>query len=135
MPDVNKDDEAPTVKVMVELEDGSLVPIYISRWERKIKEFINGQWGEKVVASFEQIPLQLAWAISMHKSQGQSFVSVHVDPSKIFAAGQLYVALSRARSLEGLSLESRVDSSKFWCSLRVKMFMDRVEEESMALKS
>lgn len=106
----------------VELEDGAQVPIYKQRWERKEKVFAEGKWFEETVAAYTQWPLQLAWAISMHKSQGQSFDKVHIDPSRIFAAGQLYVALSRCRSLEGVSLQSPLQSRSFWADKRVLEF-------------
>lgn len=117
--------ELPTKEnnfTVVELEDGTIHNIYKCRWELKEKRKVDGRWHEEIIASFEQVPFQLAWAISMHKSQGQSFDKVHIDASKIFAAGQLYVALSRARTLEGVSLQAPIKADNFWANEDVLRF-------------
>lgn len=124
------DDRTPYVSVRLRKDD-RLVKIYRQRWEYKKKEKVGTEWEEKTVAAYEQIPLSLAWAISMHKSQGQSFEAVHIDPSSCFAAGQLYVALSRARSLEGLTLESRIHASSFKIDPVVKRFYGALKLEKV----
>ena len=63
---------------------------------------------EEVLGSFRQYPLRLAWAITIHKSQGLSFDEVVIDAGKAFAPGQVYVALSRARYFDGIHLKSRI---------------------------
>lgn len=117
--------ELPTKEndfTIVELEDGSTHKIYKTRWELKEKRKLDGAWIEEVKASYEQHPFQLAWAISMHKSQGQSFDKVHIDASRVFAAGQLYVALSRCRTLGGISLQAPIKADDFWTDDNVMRF-------------
>lgn len=124
--------ELPTKEkdyTVVELEDGSTHNIYRQRWERKEKKQMGGKWVEETVATYEQLPFQLAWAISMHKSQGQSFDKLHIDASRIFAAGQLYVALSRARTLEGVSLQGPISASSFWADENVLRFNNLIYEK------
>ena len=82
-------------------------------------ELPNGE----VQASRSQIPLILAWALSIHKAQGQTLDRVKVDLGKIFEKGQAYVALSRATCQEGLQI-SRFDPKKVMAHERVRGFYD-----------
>lgn len=75
--------------------------------------------------AFSQIPLRLAWAITIHKSQGLTFDRAVIDASRSFAPGQLYVALSRCRSLEGLRLETPLPPSAVIIDKDVNSFIDR----------
>jgi DNA-binding NarL/FixJ family response regulator len=81
-------------------------------WENK-KYIINSETkelDEEVVGTFSQFPIKLAWAVTVHKSQGLTFDRAVIDVGQAFAPGQVYVALSRLRSLEGLVLRSRISS-------------------------
>ncbi|MEE9439797.1 MAG: helix-turn-helix domain-containing protein [Saprospiraceae bacterium] len=81
----------------------------------------------KDVGSFNQYPLRLAWAVTVHKSQGLTFDKVIVDLENTFAPGQLYVALSRCRSLEGLALSSRISQKNIITDSRVKKYYQESE--------
>jgi ATP-dependent DNA helicase PIF1 len=81
---------------VIETTDGVQIPIKPTTWE--IVE------DKKVLASIEQLPLRLAWAITVHKSQGMSLDAAEIDLSKAFVYGQGYVALSRVRSLAGMKI-------------------------------
>src|SRR4029077_3327908 len=82
----------------------------------------------KVGSSFTQYPVRLAWALTIHKSQGQTYKNVMLDlTAQTFAPGQMYVALSRCTSLEGLSLKMPVKRSNIIVDSKVKAFMERCE--------
>ncbi len=83
---------------------------------------------EDVIGSFSQIPLRLAWAITIHKSQGLTFEKAIIDAEASFAHGQTYVALSRCTSLEGLVLKTPITSSAIINDKTVSVFNESVEE-------
>ncbi len=83
---------------------------------------------KEVVSSFTQFPLRLAWAITIHKSQGQTYQSVAIDLSDgAFAHGQTYVALSRCQSLQGLYLKSPIKNDNIIVDQDIIEFMKQVE--------
>ncbi len=77
---------------------------------------------EELLGSFTQFPLRLAWAITIHKSQGLTFEKAIIDAGEAFAAGQVYVALSRCTSLEGMILKSKVRTSSLFTDPRIVEF-------------
>ena len=83
---------------------------------------------EDIVGTFSQIPLRLAWAITIHKSQGLTFNKAIIDAEASFAHGQTYVALSRCTSLEGLVLKTPISNSAIINDTTVQVFSKEVEE-------
>ncbi|MBP3202874.1 MAG: helix-turn-helix domain-containing protein [Bacteroidales bacterium] len=82
----------------------------------------NGEIEQKTIGSFSQFPLRPAWAITIHKSQGLTFEHVIIDAGAAFAFGQVYVALSRCRSLEGISLSRPITPSVLFQEADVTAF-------------
>jgi hypothetical protein len=93
--------------------DGNEKSIYVNKNEwQNIKYVLNtatNEIEEKIEGKFIQYPLKLAWAITVHKSQGLTFEKAIIDIGNAFAPGQVYVALSRLKSLDGLILTSKIN--------------------------
>jgi len=103
--DIDEDD------IRVQLADSDeRITLRREEWENKKYE-VNGHTNEieeQVIGRFSHYPIKLAWAITVHKSQGLTFEKAIIDVGKAFAPGQVYVALSRLRSLDGLILRTRI---------------------------
>lgn len=102
-------------------------PIVAERetWENteiKIDKESKDQY-EEVVGSFSQFPLRLAWAITIHKSQGLTFDRAIIDAIASFSHGQVYVALSRCKSLDGMVLKSPIKLESIITDLNVTRYM------------
>lgn len=89
----------------------------------------NNHIEEDELGSFTQYPLKLAWAITIHKSQGLTFEKAIVDAGAAFAPGQVYVALSRCTTLQGIILKSRITSQSLYTDQRIIAFTETKRSE------
>lgn len=115
-----------TIKVIF-LDDHTTFEVMREIWENT--KYSLSETDQKVtensVGSFSQFPLRLAWAITIHKSQGLTFDKAIIDVGAAFAHGQAYVALSRCRSLEGLILKEKVKINNIITDPTVTSFMSK----------
>lgn len=106
----------------VETMDGQMVHVDPVTWERAEGYGKN----KKVIASITQVPLRLAWAITIHKSQGMTLDRAVIDVSHAFAEGHAYVAISRIKSLDGLYLQGSIAGNNFLKTSDKVNTMDKV---------
>ena len=122
--------EAESVTVQIQDEQGQEVPIKVAPMEWEIVKYKPGEKDPtdietEILGTFSQLPLKLAWAITIHKSQGKTFDKVIIDLGKgAFEHGQTYVALSRCRSLEGIVLKKRLRPQDVLTDERVVQFYE-----------
>lgn len=88
----------------------------------------------EVLGSFEQYPIRLAWAITIHKSQGLTFDRVIIDAGRSFASGQVYVALSRCRTLNGIILKSEISQNAIFKDHRIENFHNETNANDKLLQ-
>ncbi len=112
-------------KIEVQFEDNSK-PVSVEKYEwQNIKYSLNemtNEIEEKIVGTYTQYPIKLAWAITIHKSQGLTFDKAIIDIGSAFAPGQVYVALSRLTSLNGLVLASPINYNSISIDETIKLF-------------
>lgn len=121
------EDDVVFVQCPGEDEDIEVTPLL---WEN-VKYSIDkntSEIKEEIEGSFTQIPLKLAWAITIHKSQGLTFEKAIIDAQASFAHGQVYVALSRCKTLEGMVLKTPIGTQSIINDQTVGGFIQQVEE-------
>jgi ATP-dependent DNA helicase PIF1 len=121
-----EDDEEPVV--VIKLSDGYEVDVTPYTWE-VFRFFIeDGKLETEVTGTFKQYPLMLAWAVTIHKGQGKTFDKVVIDIGRgTFAHGQMYVALSRCTTLEGIILKKPIRKTHIWMDWKVVKFLTKFQ--------
>jgi len=96
--------------------DGTDISVSMETWEnsRYILNRTDGKLEQETLGTFTQFPLRLAWAITIHKSQGLTFEKVMIDAGAAFSSGQVYVALSRCTNLDGIILLSKIPAEAIY---------------------
>jgi tetratricopeptide (TPR) repeat protein len=118
-------DDPDTAKLYIETEDGNSVTVERTTWSNMRYTFnqTEKKIEEEEIGRYIQYPIRLAWAITVHKSQGLTFKQVKIDfTGGVFAGGQTYVALSRCTSLEGISLKEPIRRNEVFVRPEVKQF-------------
>ncbi|QWD67566.1 AAA family ATPase [Polynucleobacter sp. VK25] len=115
-------------KVKVMIQNGpysNTVEVTGHQWEsyRYDHDMMSGKISPSIIGTYVQIPLMLAWAVTIHKSQGKTLDKVKVDLSSgAFASGQVYVALSRCKTIEGITLQRPIEPRDVSCDQEIKRF-------------
>ncbi len=117
-----------TVKVKIGRYVHEIEPVVWERYQYELDD--KDEPKRKTVGTFTQLPIRPAWALTIHKAQGLSFDKVHIDFGRgAFAHGQTYVAFSRCRTLEGLTISRNVKKSDIAIDERSMAFLDGIETD------
>lgn len=117
-------------EVEVKTDEGDIIKVNRQKWDNQ-KYVINKKTKTietEVCGSFSQFPLKLAWAVTIHKSQGLTFDEVIIDAGRAFTYGQVYVALSRCRRFHGVTLVSPITPKSIMVDPVVTKFMNKTSK-------
>lgn len=127
-------DDDDNSRIYVRTENGQDVVVEPASWSNTRYHFNEEEKKieEEEIGRYEQYPIRLAWAITVHKSQGLTFRQVKIDfTGGVFAGGQTYVALSRCTSLEGISLQDPIRPSEVFVRNEVKQFARQYNDKNI----
>jgi len=116
------------------LTENGVVEVESETWDMTKYQLnpVNNRVESEIIGSFAQLPIKLAWAITIHKSQGQTFEKVVLDiTGGAFAHGQIYVALSRCATLQGLILKRKVYPAAIIVDPEVVQFYEQIKRKSL----
>ncbi|MFT5973681.1 MAG: hypothetical protein ACJAZC_000287 [Cryomorphaceae bacterium] len=119
-----------SIKVDLDDEDREIKVERMGWTNSKFTVNSDNELQEEVLGSFSHFPLKYAWAVTVHKSQGLTFDQAVIDVGRAFAPGQVYVALSRLRSLEGLFLRTKIHTGAISGDHQVTRFSERKEAQA-----
>ena len=112
-------------------DDPAPIEIEMHTWENSkyVLNAITNEIKPETIGTFSQYPIKLAWAITVHKSQGLTFEKAIVDIGRAFAPGQVYVALSRLKSLDGLVMSSYINKNSLTQDEKITAYSNTKEEQ------
>ncbi len=128
--DIQTDPDSGEDFLIVKLNSGQTVEVSKYTWEvyRYLLDKKTSQLNAESIGSFTQYPIRLAWAVTIHKSQGKTFDNVVVDIGRgTFTHGQVYVAISRCTSFEGLILRKPILKQHIWMDLDIVKFVTQFQ--------